>query len=125
MPIPDGAIELAAPMDSREVLEYLFPMSPVLEFDEAIDPADWNLALLPEAVALGMEIRSGDPLRSDPKLVEENKTVFAWFSIDPAFRGNVAFQGGGAPMPMEVTLTTTAVEPRERQRTFVIRVKEQ
>lgn len=125
MAIPPTAIKFAGPIDPQEVLDYVFPMTPVLEAGEQIDPADWSLILLAEAVALGLEIIEGDPEFPDPALTEGNTAIRAWFRIDQGFAGNAAFQGAGISLPMAVTLETTSSPSRTRQRTFLMTVAEQ
>lgn len=123
MAIPPTAITFAGPMDPQEVLDFEFPMGPVLESGETI--ASSTLVLLPEAVALGLEIiEDSDPDYPGPVLVEGNTTIRAWFRVDQSFADNPAFQGSGTPLPMLVTLDTTAAPPRRRQRTFLIRLAE-
>lgn len=125
MAIPPTAIRFADPMDPQEVLDFEFPMAPVLETGEQIDPENWTLVLLAEAVALGLEVIEGDPPWPDPVLIEDGRTIRAWFRVDQAFAGNTAFEGGGTALPMLVTLDTTSNPPRTRQRTFLMNVVEQ
>jgi len=119
MPIPPKAFILAE-MDPAELLDYKFrlkqPGTKLLEDNEAVDT--FTLALYPEAIALGLEIKSGGGY--DESTDGDNITV--WFEIDELFWDDVAYDGDGAGLAMELTLVTDNVPPRRRQRTLVLQV---
>lgn len=125
MAIPTTAIRFTDALDPQEVLDFVFPMSPVLEAGEQIEAGTWTLSLLAEATALGLQIVTGDAGHPDPSLIEDNTAILAWFKVDPSFAGNVAFQGAGTALPMEVTIWSTALSKRKRQRTFLLTIREQ
>jgi hypothetical protein len=121
MAIPPTAVQFSTPLDPSEELDYLVPLTPILEIGEAAET--YSLVLLPEAVALGLTIMNGDD--RDHKLVQANAAISFWLTIDPALRGDLLFEGGGTALPMEVTITTSSEPPRIRQRTFLVPVVQQ
>lgn len=123
MAIPQNPVVWAQKMDPAERLDYLarFGVGSVLEPGEAI--ADFSVALLPEATALGISITE-TPGKS-PRLVEGNTSIYLWFEVDPDFHSDVAFDGPGVVVGVEFTLTTTADRARVRQRTYALSVGQQ
>lgn len=116
MAIPPTAATFARTLDPNEQLDWLMPCAPLLEAGEAIDT--YTLTLLPEAVAMGLTIMSHE-------LVDGDRSIKLWLTIDDAFQADPAFDGAGTALGMEVTLVTNSTPPRTRQRTALVKVAHQ
>ena len=112
-------------MDPADVVDYELGLGPdggddaLLEEGEQV--ADWTLTLSAEAVALGLEVGTGDYAPSQP-----TPTSFRfWFSVDALLQDDAAFDGAGASLAMELTIETDSTPARTRQRTLVLQVAQQ
>lgn len=118
----DVAAAWTEPMDPGESLDYRMKFaegaSPLLEDGELIET--YTIALSPQAIALGLTIESSAP--KEPQLVNGNE-IALWFSIEPEFRSDPAFDGG-ITFTMTVTIVTDANPSRTRERTFSLTVKQ-
>lgn len=121
MAIPASAVSFTGVLDPHEVLDYLIPLGPVLEEGETA--TTYSLDLLPEAVALGLTIMSGDG--RDHALVQDGTAISMWLTIDDAFVADPAFDGAGTALPMQFTIETNSNPSRTRQRTFLAPVAQQ
>lgn len=133
MAVPETAVEFEVPLDPQEWLDYVFDMITVLETGEGIDtdPVRWSLVLSAEAIAYGIEIIDDEPDYPDPGLIDGdtggagNTAIRAWLRVDQELAGDAAFQLAGTAFPIEATGWTDDDPARKRQRTFLLRVKEQ
>lgn len=124
MPIPTNAFEWKAVMDPTDQVEYVIdlkdPDKPLLEAGETI--ASYTLTLLAESVAVGLTISTGPRA---PVLINGSTGIRVWFEVDSGNWSNAAFNGDGARLPMELTVTTSTTPSRRRQRTLVLKVAQQ
>ena len=120
MAISPAAPIFADTLDPHEEPDFKVEFGDMLEAGEAIDDADWILEVLPEAAALGLTVMSGNG--RDAALSNGDTAVIFWLSIDPAYRGNAAFDGAGIELPLRITTQTSSSPSRKRQRTFQVRV---
>ena len=83
--------------------------------------ADYELALSPEAAAVGLKIveRNGYSNKLSGNLLS------IYLEIDPDMRGSALFNGGGVSVPIELLITTSATPPRIKQRSFLVRIANQ
>ena len=122
-----------AQADPRDELEYIISADGLLEADEEI--ADYELVPLAESVALGVEIMEGggrdhallpETELDDGTVLRANTAVLFWLTIADADRLVSIFYGSsGATVPVEVTIVTTSVPARTRQRTVLLKVVQQ
>ena len=107
-------------MDPAEILDYEIKLrdldDPLLAEDE--DIASYTLTLYPEAVALGLNIKTGGGY--DPSNTVD--TIKIWFDVDAGEQLNAEYDGAGAELAMELTVNTTSVPARKRQRTIILTV---
>lgn len=123
MAIPSTAVECEGPLDPHEELDFVFPCGALLELADSEEVASYTLTLLPEAVALGLEIMTGSG--RDHALLAGNTDIEFWLTVDPLFQEDAAFDGAGAQLPLEVEIVTNATPARTRQRTALVRVVQQ
>lgn len=120
MPVPPGAFHFKVSMDPAEILDYEIKLrdldDPLLAEDE--DIASYTLTLYPEAVALGLNIKTGGGY--DPSNTVD--TIKIWFDVDAGEQLNAEYDGAGAELAMELTVNTTSVPARKRQRTIILTV---
>jgi len=118
MAVPTSATKFKTPMDPAEILDFQIQLrsdaDPLLEDGESI--ATYTLTLYPEAVALGLNVKSGGGY--DP--VEDGETITVWFDFDVGSQTDVAFDGNGSTLAMELTVITDNVPARKRQRTLTL-----
>jgi hypothetical protein len=123
MAAPTSAFKFKTPMDPAEILDYQIKLKadvlPLLEDTE--QAASYTLTLYPEATALGLSIKTGGGY--DP--INDGENITIWFEVASGFQLNAAFDGSGASLAMELTLTTDHVPPRKRQRTLILGVVQQ
>lgn len=123
----------AAQADPRDEIEYIISAEGLLEADEEI--ADYELLLPAESVALGIEIMEGggrdhallpETELDDGTTLRANTAVQVWLTVAEANRADSIFYGSsGASAPVEVTIVTTSVPARTRQRTVLLKVVQQ
>jgi hypothetical protein len=120
MPIPAQAFTFDAPMDPAEILDYEIKLADgtVKLLEDGETAASYTLTLYPEAVLLGLNIKTGGGY--DP--TNDGSIIKVWFDIDVGEQLNEAFDGGGARLAMELTVTTSNNPARKRQRTLVLEV---
>jgi hypothetical protein len=116
MPAPAAAAAHQAAMDPSDRVEYITRFASLLEDGELIDTVE--IALYPEAVALGFSILEGEVL--GPSIINDD-SVRIWVEVDEAMRQAPQFNAG-ARMPIEFTIVTTADPFRRFQRTMTIPV---
>lgn len=106
--------------DPRDRVDYLVDCSKgLLENAETI--ASYTITLRPEAAALGMMISSAPYAPSMPS----SSTIKFWIEFDPTYQSNVAFDGAGQTLGVEIEIVTNNVPARRRQRTVGIQVAQQ
>jgi len=129
MAIPPNALSIKQPMDPADVLDFAIVLTqgppdaatpPFLLDGESV--ASFTLALTPEAIAAGLQIKTGDGY---PAPVLAGLDVFFWLAVDPAMQGLPIFAGAGVPLAIELTATTDATPPRVKQRTLTVTVANQ
>jgi hypothetical protein len=119
MPAPAAAVAHQAVMDPSDRVDYVTRFQSLLEEGELI--ASVQLALYPEAVALGFTILEGGDF--GPSIINDN-SVKTWVEVAAGMRDASQFTGG-AKMPIEFTIVTNAVPFRRFQRTMTITVASQ
>jgi len=129
MAIPPNAKSIGQPLDPADVLDFEATLSqgaadstptPFLLDDENV--AGFELVLTSEAMAAGLEIRSGSGY---PAPVIVGTVLTFWLGVEPALQGSTAFNGSGVTVGIELTATTTSNPPRVKQRTFTVQVANQ
>ena len=123
MAIPPTAILIAEGLDPQAIKNFRINAVASLEGAQ-IDPANWTLVPLAEAVALGLEIIESDATYPDPTLDGSGVAVDFWARIDPLMAGDSAFEGGGTRVPLEFTYLTTDSPPKKDQFTVLITLVE-
>lgn len=121
MAIPSTAVRFSQSMDPHEQLDWFVSFAELLEPDE--EATDYELVMLPEAVALGLQFMSGSG--RDHHLSDDKRGVHFWTEVADGFQSSPAFDGGGIALPMEVTFPTSSIPPRTRNRTFLQHVVQQ
>lgn len=116
MPIPAGAVAWEQALDPADRADYLVQLAGLMTGGEII--ANATVTLLPEAAALGLTIIQD--AQHGPWIANDTN-IEIWFEVDPAMRGNAAFNAG-VDLPLEITITTNATLFRRFQRTMVLRV---
>ena len=114
MAIPTTAIVWAESMDPYDVLDYEADVTNLLDGSEV---ASFSVAPTAESLLAGLKVGTAEyaPLLS-------SKIIRVWFSINNANQGDPLFDGTGATLPVEISVTTNSTPPRKRQRTFVLKV---
>lgn len=115
-------IVTADPLDPHEELDFIIPLAPLLEANEAA-LANFTLTLRPEAVLLGLKIMGVADGRPAPVLNLLTNEVQLWLTIEDAKRNDPAFDGAGSLLPFEIFFTTDTT--RKRNRTFAVPVRQQ
>lgn len=123
MALAASPASFAEVMDPHEILEWVIPCGPLLEAGEEIDTFD--LTLYAEAIALGLTILDSGDGYPDPVLSNGNQDVTVWFEIATAYENNVAFDGTGTALAMNIHLVTNSSPARERDRDIVLTVAQQ
>lgn len=119
MTIPTDAVVFAEVMDPADLMEYEANMTDLLDNASAI--TSFTIALLPDAILAGVQIKSGAAY--DPGLVLVNKAIDFWLEVQVADRENVAYTAG-IRVGVVITINTNHVPARRRQRTFVVNVRQ-
>jgi hypothetical protein len=117
MAIPSTTLEFAEVLDPHDTLDYVVDATGLLEAGESI--LSYTITPLAEASALGLTVLNSGGYSNS--LISGNKIRF-WVNISVGLRGDVAFNGSGASLPLEIAITTTSMPPRTKQRTIAIRV---
>lgn len=133
MPIPINAVPFEQPLDPGDVLDFRAAFSrgpadtkppPILLPNE--DIASMTLELTSEAIALGLKIVSGQFNGAEypaPSIDDDNVLTF-WLGVDPSFQSATAFLNSGTLLGVDVTIRTSNVPPRIKNRTLVVRVRQ-
>lgn len=127
MAIPPTAVSFAATLDPHEELDFIINASGLLEVGEEI--SSYTLTPLAEAVALGLTIMSGSgrdhALITGDAVYSDNTAIRLWLEIADLDEADVAFDGQGVSLPIEVELVTNSIPARTRQRTILVKVAQQ
>ena len=127
MPNPLTATPFEQAVDPRDELDFYIYVSQgepdanpatILLTGEGI--ASYELALLPEAIAAGLQIMTG----AYANALTDNE-LKVWLTVDPIMRGSSIFDGTGVVVGIELTIVTTSTPPRVKQRTFLVRIANQ
>lgn len=111
----------ASAMDPSDEVDWVLDFSAMLEDGELV--LTYDLALTAEAIALGLEIMEGGG--RDHALINDDTALLFWLKVDDAFKTNVAFDGAGTRLALEVTIVTNSDPARTRQRTATVLVVHQ
>lgn len=110
-------------LDPADEVDYMADFGgdsrPVLE--EGEDIASFNIALTAEAAAYGLQIMTGSG--RDPVIDGSGQKLIFWLCVDVAEQSNPDFTEG-VGLGIEITIVTTSVPARTRQRTFFVTVKQ-
>jgi len=120
MSIPITAAVWLQAMDPTDQIDYVADFmgaTPLLDVGETI--AGFTVALMPEAVLLGVMISSGSG--RDPVLIA-GTAIKIWLEVQTADREDPEFTGKGVVVGVVFTITTTSSPSRRRQRTFALSV---
>lgn len=133
MPLPRNAFPIEQPFDPRDVLEVKVGISqgaddadppPILLTGETV--AALLVAVSTEAAAVGLMIVSGVfEGGTYPAPSFSGNVVTFWITVNPTRRGDVAFDGDGVTVGVEMTFTTNNNPPRVKQRSVAIKVAQQ
>ena len=125
MPLPEAAQLIPQPLDPSDLVDFQLDLiggdRPMLEEGEQV--ASYTFAVLPEGVALGLQIENQAPYV--PALLEGNTALQFWLSVDEEMRSSSAFREPGVKLGLELTVMTNNVPPRRRQRTIAVEVVNQ
>jgi len=125
MATPPNAIAFGDSMDPAEELDWIAPLSSMLEEGESVE-SGYTIALSPEALDAGLFIMTGDGrdhhLITGQPPIADNTAILAWLAVEPGSQADPMFDGAGTEFPIEITFHTNSVPSRKRQRTFVLRV---
>lgn len=122
MPLPTNAFKFTDPMDPYDQVDFLLTLDGaggLLETGETV--ASYTLALRAEAAALGLTIGTAAYAPTQPIATQ----IRFWLNVDVSFIANTAFDGAGAILGVEVSVTTNSNPARKRQRTVAVQVAQQ
>ena len=119
MTIPNESYRVAEPMDPSDLVDVLVDLRGLLEDNEQVQ--SFSVVLLPEAVAVGLTIATTGEYIT--KLVNGYTGLLVWLQIDPNYVANDVFIDG-IWLPFEVTVKTSSIPARRRQRTVLVEVKQ-
>lgn len=128
MPVPVTAKAFEQALDPSDIVDfYVFisqgspDASPptVLLKGEAV--AAYSLALSPEAAAVGLRIVE----RGSYKNSFSGNLLTVYFEVDDDLKGSPLFSGIGITVAVEMTIVTTSIPPRTKQRSFLVRIANQ
>lgn len=114
MAIPANALVWAETMDPYDVVDFTIDVTNLLSSDSV---SSFTITPYTESTLLGLEIGSG---AYAPSIAGNIITV--WLQIGLANQANPAFDGAGATLPIELSITTNSSPVRKRQRTLVVKV---
>lgn len=122
MALPPNAKKFPDPFDPKDRVEFILNLdgpTGILEDGELV--GTYELALTPEAAALGLQIGSGSYAPSQPNA---NQIKF-WLEVAAEDQNDPAFSGAGTDLGIEVTVITNSNPARRRQRTAAVTVAQQ
>lgn len=122
MALPTNTFKFTDPMDPKDRVDFLLNLSGVggmLETGETV--ATYTLTMRSEGVALGVSIGVTTYAPSQPT----TSSILFWVEVDSTNWSNVAFDGTGTTVGIEVDITTNSTPARRRQRTVAIQVAQQ
>jgi hypothetical protein len=105
-------------LDPRDISDFEIDLKPYLEDTETA--VSWQLFLLPEAEAAGLELGLGTYAATKTADI-----ITLWLNVETPMQLDAMFYGGGLLLPFECEIVTSSVPPRRRQRTFGVRVVQQ
>lgn len=115
MAIPSNAVVWPEVMDPYDVLDYTVDVSDLLEAGENV--ASFTVTPLAESALVGLTLGTSSYATSIA-----GNVIRIWLSIASGQQDNAAFNGTGATLPIEISVTTTSTPPRKKQRTAVVKV---
>jgi hypothetical protein len=124
MALPPNARAWSPEMDPADIVDYEVTLAGdngLLETGEQV--STYTLTMSAEGAALGVTISMVSGY--EPSLINSNTGIKMWFYVDPAFLTNAAFSGTGVSVGIELTVNTSSVPSRRRQRTLVLKVAQQ
>lgn len=113
MAIPTTTTVWPESMDPYDIVDYTVDVTNLLESGEGV--AGYTLALPAESVLLGLSLGADEYTSTI-----SNNVIRMWLSTTKP--NDAAFDGTGAILPIELTVTTTANPPRKKQRTLAVKV---
>lgn len=114
MAIPVNALVWPETMDPYDVVDYTVDVSNLLSSDSV---SSFTIVPYTESTLLGLEVGTGSYA---PSITGNIITV--WLQVNVANQANPAFDGAGASLPLELSITTNSSPARKRQRTLVVKV---
>lgn len=125
MALPPNAVLFARVMDPEDIEVFVIELSQGEDPDDFLAPGEgvssYTLTLTPEAVAAGLEIKTGGGYATT--LV--GLTIQFWLQVDPGEVDDPRFDGSGVSLGIELTVTTTSSPARRKQRTVAVNVANQ
>lgn len=124
MVTPASAKEFPEALDPYELLEFeptITGATGLLEDGESI--SSFTLTAGAEAAALGISISTEAGYVAST--IDAARGVRFWMEVAGGFQQNAAFDGEGVAVPIVLSLTTNNSPARRRQRTMIVRVKQQ
>lgn len=128
MAVPLSAKAFDQAVDPADVVDFFVVVSQgaadakpptILLLGEAI--ARYSLKLTPEAAAVGLRIV--DAVGYENRL--SGNVLQLWLEVDEAVQASPLFDGAGITVAIELLIVTTAVPPRTKQRSFLVRIVNQ
>lgn len=122
MPLPSSPIAWQGSMDPSDVVDFVMSLGgdkPLLDLDNGEEIASYTLTVMPEGVALGLGIGTGDRA---PALIEGNTAVRLWLSVDAGSQSESAFSGAGIELGVVGKFVTNSSPARTYERTWSAKV---
>ena len=123
MALPPTAKAISQAMDPSDI--DVFELTIGQGADDLIMPgesvASFTFAVTAEAAAAGLRIMTEDG--RGPTLT--GLLLRFWLAFDPTMLGAAAFSGSGIDLGLELTVKTTSVPYRTKQKTIVVKVAQQ
>lgn len=120
MPLPIDPTVLPEPMDPSELIDYVCEMGDLLTGAEVID--QFTITMSAEGTALGVSILEASPRA--PSLTDSDKSVRVWPSVSSGDRTRVNWDSEGTGVAFNVHVRTNSSPYRERERTFLLTIRQ-
>jgi len=123
MALPPGAKAFTQPLDPTDI--DVFETTIGQGTDDLLAPGEsvaaFGLAVTAEAAAAGLRIMTEDGRA--PTLA--GLLLRFWLTVDTSQFGAAAFSGGGIDLGLELTVKTTSIPYRTKQKTLIVKVAQQ
>jgi hypothetical protein len=125
MPLPPTAPTFERVLDPADIETFRIILSQGTEPDDMLSPGEdvqsFTLALTPEAVAVGLLIKTGGGYTT----ALDGLDVDFWLEVDSGEQADPRFDGAGVTVGLELTIDTTSSPMRRKQRTVAVNIANQ